>query len=130
VHGDEDRAMRRCSTLAAGGCRSGTPGYLGARADLFEQATIRRRRTFDSGRTPKAGEHAVDAEGARAVDIAGSASIAATVEQAEGERSEGAEGADRRAREAGRGEAPAAKVETKTVEKPRSRNRSCSASAC
>lgn len=115
VHGDPDTAKQLMADLPALPIGE---AYLWAPArDLFEHVVIRRRRTFDSGATPKAGERAVAPKQLAAVDIARlGVTIAATVERAKAD--------DPKALKARLAELekqlaakPGAKVETKTVEK-------------
>jgi hypothetical protein len=116
VHGDEDRAAKMLDSLPAlpiGDAWLWAPGE-----DLFERATIRRRRTFDSGRTPKAGEHAVTPKVLAQVDIARlGQTIAATVEQAKANDPKALKARIAELEKQVAAKAPAAKVETKTIEK-------------
>lgn len=96
----------------------GTAWYLSPERDLFGKIEISRKRTFDSGRTPKPGERVIAPKALAPVDIArlGKA-IAATVERAKADDPKAL-----RARIAELEKAVAAKpsatVETRTVEKP------------
>lgn len=81
VHGDLDQAKAMIASLPS--LPVGEAWLWAPATDLFERVKIRARRTFDSGRTPKAGERAVAAKVLAPVDIArlGQA-IAATHEEA------------------------------------------------
>lgn len=80
VHGDENQAKQMIADLPA--LPQGEAWIWAPAADIFKRVTFRDRRTFDSGRTPKAGERRVVPKVLAPVDIArmGQA-IAATVEQ-------------------------------------------------
>lgn len=61
----------------------GTPWWWWPDADIFKEVPIRKRRTFDSGRTPKVGERKAVAKVLAPVDLERlGATIAATVERA------------------------------------------------
>jgi uncharacterized protein len=80
VHADVDAAKRMMTSLPS--LPIGDAWLWAPAQDLFERATIRRRRTFDSGRTPKAGERAVAPKVLAQVDIKRlGATIASTVER-------------------------------------------------
>jgi hypothetical protein len=80
VHGDEAQAKRMLADLPA--LPIGDAWVWAPASDIFERVTIRRRTTFDSGRTPKAGERRVAPRVLAAVDIAKlGATIAATVQR-------------------------------------------------
>lgn len=83
VHGDPAAAKRMIASLPSlpiGDAWLWAPGSVPA---LFERVSIRRRGTFDSGRTPKAGERTVAPKVLAPVDIQRlGATIAATVERA------------------------------------------------
>lgn len=80
VQADEDLAgemMVSLPSLPIGEAWFWAPG-----SNLFQRAKVRRRTTFDSGRTPKAGERAVTPKVLAPVDLARlGATIAATVER-------------------------------------------------
>jgi hypothetical protein len=117
VHGDEDKAKQMISELPS--LPVGQAWIWAPAVDLFKHVTIRKRHTFDSGRTPKAGERAVAPKVLADVDIArlGSA-IAETAE-----RAKAADPKALRARVAElekqlAAKPSGAKVETKVVDKP------------
>jgi len=120
VHGDEDQAKRMIAELPA--LPIGQAWVWAPAADIFERVTIRRRTTFDSGKTPKAGERALAPKVLADVDIARlGATIAATVEKAKANdpkalRARVAELEKLLHRKLSAKER--ARVETKTIEKP------------
>lgn len=79
VHGDPKLAAKMIASLPD--LPIGDAWVWAPASGIFERVTIRRKRTFDSGRTPKAGEHLEPPKVLAPVDIArlGKA-IAATVE--------------------------------------------------
>jgi hypothetical protein len=81
VHGDPKQARLMIESLPS--LPRGDAWMWNPASDLFKRVTIRRRRTFDSGKTPKAGERAVVPKVLAPVDLKrlGTA-IAATVERA------------------------------------------------
>jgi hypothetical protein len=80
VHGDVAAAKRMMASLPS--LPIGDAWVWAPAQDLFERITIRRRRTFDSGRTPKAGERTVAPKVLAPVDIKRlGATIASTVER-------------------------------------------------
>ncbi len=80
VHGDEAKAKQMISDLPA--LPQGEAWIWAPAADIFKRVTFRDRRTFDSGKTPKAGETRAAPKVIAAVDIARlGQTIAATVEQ-------------------------------------------------
>lgn len=84
VHGDPLLAKQLRASLPS--LPIGDAWVWAPASDIFERVSIRRRRTFDSGRTPKAGERAVAPKVLAQVDIARlGATIAATVERAKQE---------------------------------------------
>ncbi len=119
VHGDEDQAAKMIASLPS--LPIGAAWFWNPASDLFARAQVRRRRTFDSGATPKAGERRVVPKVLAPVDLARlGATIAATVEQAKENdpKSLKAELARLRAELAKKpAAAPASKVETKVVER-------------
>lgn len=54
VHGDPDAADRMIASLPA--LKRGDAWFWAPTHDIFQRGTVREKRTFDSGRTPKAGE--------------------------------------------------------------------------
>jgi len=80
VHADEKEAKRMMTSLPS--LPIGDAWLWAPAVDLFERVTIRRRKTFDSGRTPKAGERASTPKVLAPVDIARlGKTIASTVER-------------------------------------------------
>lgn len=81
VHGDPELAKKMNASLPS--LPLGDAWFWAPGANVFERATVRRKRTFDSGKTPKAGERAIAPKVLAKVDLArlGTA-IAATVERA------------------------------------------------
>jgi hypothetical protein len=98
AHDTEDRGkefLGSLASLAQGESWVWSPGWL----DLFKRVQVRKRRTFDSSRTPRAGEVVVTPKKIAEVDLdALRAKLAATHREGEGGRSEGATRADPRAR--------------------------------
>ena len=81
VHGDPAKAKEMIASLPS--LPKGDAWIWNPAADIFKRVTIRKRRTFDSGKTPKSGERPVEAKVLAPVDIARlGATIAASVEQA------------------------------------------------
>lgn len=82
VHGDEEKAKTMISSLPAlerGVAWFWAPGW----GDLFEKVTVRLRRTFNSGATPKPGERIEAPKQLAAVDVAKlGKEIAATAQRA------------------------------------------------
>ena len=68
VHADVAAAKRMMASLPS--LPIGDAWLWAPANELFERVTIRRRRTFDSGRTPKAGERAIAPKVLAPVDIA------------------------------------------------------------
>lgn len=80
VHGDVKLAKKMIESLPV--LPIGTAWMWAPAQELFASVPIRRRQTFDSGRTPKAGERAAAPKVLAPVDIARlGATIAATAEQ-------------------------------------------------
>jgi hypothetical protein len=80
VHGDEAQAKQMIADLPA--LPQGEAWIWAPAADIFKRVTFRDRRTFDSGKTPKAGERKVLPKVLAPVDIQRlGQTIAATVEQ-------------------------------------------------
>lgn len=80
VHGVEDKTTKMLADLPS--LPIGTAWIWAPATDVFQKAAIRKRHTFDSGRTPRAGERAVAAKVLASVDVAKlGAAIAATVER-------------------------------------------------
>lgn len=116
VHGDEAQAKRMIADLPA--LPIGEAWLWAPAADIFQRITFRDRKTFDSGRTPKAGERVTAPRVLAPVDIQRlGKTIAATVEQqkANDPRALKARVAELEKQLAAKG---TPKVETKTVEKP------------
>lgn len=81
VHADQRQAEAMIASLPS--LPIGEAWLWAPATDLFERVQIRRRRTFDSGSTPKAGERAIAPRILAPVDIARlGATIAATAELA------------------------------------------------
>lgn len=81
VHGDPAKAKVMIESLPS--LPRGDAWIWNPTADIFKRVTIREKRTFDSGRTPKSGERKAVAKVLAPVDIQRlGASIAATVERA------------------------------------------------
>jgi hypothetical protein len=84
VHGDPDQATKMLASLPS--LPIGQAWLWAPAHDVFERVTIRRRRTFDSGRTPKAGERTIAPKVLAPVDLTRlGAAIASTVERAKAE---------------------------------------------
>lgn len=116
VHGDESQAKQMIADLPA--LPQGEAWIWAPSADIFKRVTFRDRHTFDSGRTPKAGETRSAPKVIAPVDIARlGKTIASTVEQqkANDPKVLKARVVDLEKQLAAK---PGAKVETKTVEKP------------
>jgi uncharacterized protein len=116
VHGDEAQAKQMIADLPA--LPIGEAWVWAPAADIFKRVTFRDRRTFDSGKTPKAGERRAVPKVLAEVDIAKlGARIASTVELAKANdpKTLKARIAELEKQVAVR---PSTKVETKTVEKP------------
>ena len=80
VHGDESQAKQMIADLPA--LPIGEAWVWAPAANIFKRVTFRDRRTFDSGRTPRAGERRLVPRVLAPVDIARlGKTIAATVEQ-------------------------------------------------
>lgn len=80
VHGDPAKAKTMIASLPS--LPRGEAWVWNPSIDLFKRVSIRARRTFDSGRTPKSGERKVDAKVLAPVDIQRlGVDIAATVER-------------------------------------------------
>ena len=118
VHGDEDQAKKMIAELPA--LPIGQAWIWAPASDIFERVTIRRRRTFDSGKTPKAGERAIAPKVLAPVDIARlGQTIAATVEKAKANDPRALKSRVVELEKQLAAKAPKApKVETRTVEKP------------
>lgn len=81
VHGDPAEAKKMIASLPS--LPVGEAWIWAPAQELFERVAIRQKTTFDSGRTPKAGEHAASPKVLAQVDIARlGKTIAATVEHA------------------------------------------------
>jgi hypothetical protein len=80
-HSDDDHAAEVIPSLAR--LADGEAWYWAPERGILQRAQVRRRRTFDSGATPKPGESRVEPEKAATVDLAKlGAEIAATAERA------------------------------------------------
>jgi hypothetical protein len=116
VHGDEAQAKQMIADLPA--LPVGEAWVWAPAANIFKRVTFRDRRTFDSGRTPKAGEKVRAPKVLAPIDLARlGQTIAATVEQqkANDPKALKARVAELEKQLAAK---PSAKTETKTVEKP------------
>lgn len=80
VHGDPKQAAKMNESLPA--LPLGDAWFWAPSANIFERVTVRKKRTFDSGKTPKAGERVITPKVIARVDLErlGSA-IAATVQR-------------------------------------------------
>ena len=67
VHGDEAQAKKMLAELPT--LPTGEAWIWNPRADIFERVKVRHRETYDSGRTPKAGEHIAAPKVLAAIDI-------------------------------------------------------------
>jgi len=80
VHADADAAREMIKSLPS--LPIGTAWFWNPAEDIFVKAMVRKRRTYDSGRTPKAGERVVAPKVLATVDIdALGKTIAATVDK-------------------------------------------------
>lgn len=66
AHGHRDEFLKTLASLKIGEIWAWSPGWL----DLFQRSQVRNRRTFDSSRTPKAGERAVAPSATPLLDLA------------------------------------------------------------
>lgn len=81
VHADEGEAKTMLASLPS--LPIGEAWFWAPAADLFQRAKVRRRLTFDSGATPKAGQRVSSPKVLASVDLARlGATIAATAERA------------------------------------------------
>lgn len=116
VHGDEDQAKLMISELPS--LPIGQAWIWAPTADIFKRVTIRRRRTFDSGKTPKAGERALAPKVLAPVDIERlGQTIAATVEKAKANDPKALRARVVELEKLLAAKAPTARVETKVVER-------------
>lgn len=118
VHDDLDAAAEMIGSLPS--LPIGTAWVWNPAADIFKRVRIRERRTFDSGRTPKAGERTSLPKVLAPIDIARlGQTIASTVERAKENDPKAlkAKVSELEKQLAAKGKTPVAKVETKTIEK-------------
>lgn len=116
VHGDEAQAKQMIADLPA--LPQGEAWVWAPAADIFKRITFRDRKTFDSGRTPKAGERTVVPKKMAPVDLArlGEA-IAGSVERAKANDPKALKDRVAQLEKQLAAKAPA-RVETKVIEKP------------
>lgn len=117
VHGDPKQAEKMIESLPS--LPKGDAWVWAPASDLFTRVTIRKRRTFDSGRTPKSGERVSRPKALAEIDIAKlGETIASTVERAKEDDPKllKVRVAELEKQLAAK-KTPAPKVETKTVEK-------------